>query len=125
MIMTVPPEIAVHRIGGASIENLRLNERDRTAIPPGLSVLLGGSALDASEQMRRVFGSSKKWKRLADRVASSTALEIASAGFLVIEATTHSLPNHGRIVHSLGLEAFDEVGLSKLAVVFRGTEEES
>jgi hypothetical protein len=58
--------------------------------------------------MRREFGDSKKWKRRGRIVATATAADISAAGFAVIEFPTHTLPNHGRIIHADGIEGFTD-----------------
>ena len=122
MIIPVPEETVVHRIGGASVENLRLGDLDRSAFPPGISVLLGGSPEEAADRIRRAFKNSKKWQRLSKRIASSTAGEIFGFGFSVIECATHKLPNHGRIIHPAGIDGFEDSNLIALSRAFQLTE---
>src|SRR5438105_4584756 len=107
--MTIPmtPETIVHRVGGGGIQNLRLGSLDAAAIPPGLSVLAGGTPHEAAAQLRAVFNS-RKWTALAGTVGSATVGAIQEAGFDVIEAKTTKLPNHARIVHPDGLMGFTE-----------------
>ncbi len=122
MIIAVPPDSLVHRIGGASVKALTLSARDCSADPPGLSVLLYESALDASRRMLREFGELKKWRRFGRIVCTTTAAEIYASGYGVIEFPTHSLPNHGRIIHGDGIAGFTEENLRRLSALFTTTE---
>ena len=119
----VEPEALVHRIGGATLDRLRPNAIDRLAIPPGISVLLYEPAEEASQRMKLEYGDSKKWKKLAGIVATSTAARIAATGFSVIEAPTHTFPNHGRIIHPEGIAAFTGDNLERLSEAFATAEE--
>jgi hypothetical protein len=73
--------------------------------------------------MRGEFKGSRKWKRLGGIVATSTAGKVAEAGFVVFEVPTHTLPNHGRIIHPDGIEGFTEDNLARLCEAFTKTEE--
>ena len=42
----------LHRIGGASLDNLRLKPRDAALAPPGISVILAPGPADAVREMR-------------------------------------------------------------------------
>jgi hypothetical protein len=120
--MDVTPEAVVHRVGGAAVENFRLSAVDRAQSPPGLSVLLGGTAGEAALRLRTVFHRSKKWKVLSQTVGSSTVAAIRAAGFDVIPDPTPNFPNHGRIIHAQGLGGFSDDRLSVLAGQFVTTE---
>jgi hypothetical protein len=37
------PDTLVHRVGGGSVDNLRLSLIEEALTPPGISVLLGGT----------------------------------------------------------------------------------
>ncbi len=115
--MALADDVIVHRVGGAGLANLRLSPADLTAVPPGLSVLLGGTAQDAAAQMRAVFGT-RKWQRLASQVGTTTLAAIRAAGFDVTPVATSNLLNHGRIVHPAGAAGFTDANLAVLAVVF-------
>lgn len=97
--------------------NLRLTAADLTAVPPGLSVLLGGTPQEAANQMRAVFGT-RKWMRLASRVGTASVGAIRAAGFDVIPVPTPNLPTHGRIVHPNGAAGFTDANLTVLTGVF-------
>lgn len=116
--MPLPDDVTVHRVGGADLAGLRLSPLDRAAAPPGLSVLAGGSPRDAAARMRAAFRS-RKWMALSGTVGSATAAAIRSAGFEVIDAPTHTLPNHARIVHPDGPAGFTDENLARLAAVFQ------
>lgn len=120
MRIDLPNETVLHRIGGASIENLRLSSLDASALPPGLSVLLGGTPHEAAEQLRQAFAS-RKWQTQAGTVATATVEDIRRVGFDVIEMKTQRLPNHGRIIHPDGVNGFSDLNLRQLASVFRTT----
>ena len=117
--MTIPLEddVVVHRVGGASVTMLRLSAADLTAVPPGLSVLLGGTPQEAADTMR-VAINTRKWQRLASQVGTTTVGAIRAAGFDVIFAPTTKLPTHGRIVHVSGPAGFTDANLPVLSVVF-------
>jgi hypothetical protein len=118
--VTIPlaDDVVVHRVGGATVASLQPTVVDLAAIPPGLSVLLGGTPHEAADEMRRAYPNSRKWQRLAGTVASTTAGQIRAAGFDVIPVPTGNLPSHGRIVHPDGVAGFTDANLARLATVF-------
>ena len=121
MIIAVPPETVVHRIGGASIENLRLAKHEIPLVPPGISLLIGGTAEQAVADMRRVYPRSPKWRGdLAD--ASASVAAIRATGFDVIFLPTPSFDNHARLVHPDGIPGFSDANLAQLALVFQTME---
>jgi hypothetical protein len=80
---------AVHRIGGAGLDNLSLKPSEERLDPPGFSVLLGGTPQDAADQMRRGFADPVQFARLHAQsvvVASATVGDIRRAGFDVVPA---------------------------------------
>ena len=111
-------ENIVHRVGGASVENLRLKPLEATLTPPGISLLAEGTAVDAANAIRRAFPQSKKWQRLAGTVASTTIAEVRAMGFDILEDPTALFPNHARLVHPLGLIGFRDDWLNLLQTVF-------
>jgi len=118
--VTIPlaDDVVVHRVGGAGVASLQPTAVDLAAVPPGLSVLLGGSPHVAADEVRRAFPNSRKWQRIAGTVASATAGALRAAGFDVIEAWTPNLPTHGRIIHPAGANGLTDVNLARLAAVF-------
>jgi hypothetical protein len=115
--MSLPDDVVVHRVGGATIPLLRLKKIERTLPRPGISVLIGGTAAEALADMRAAYPGNAKWAT-AD-VASATVGAIRAAGFDVIAAATPTFSNHGRIVHAAGAAGFDDPNnLAILAMAF-------
>jgi hypothetical protein len=114
------PDIVLHRIGGARVSNLELSALDRQEIPPGISVLLGGTAQEAANQMRKTFPKSRKWQKI-QTVATATVVAVRQAGFDVIGDATGRFPNHARLIHPLGEAGFSVLNLQALAKVFTET----
>ena len=121
MSTTLDPDTPVHRIGGSEVENLRLNEKEETLEPPGISVLIGGSPQDATDQMRRAFPVATRLHALASTVGSTTPKLIRAAGFDIIEDATRKFPNHGRVTHPEGTGGFDDANLAVLSDAFTDT----
>ena len=117
----IAPETAVHRVGGGGISNLRLSAVDRTEMPPGISVLLGGTAQEAAQQMREAFPKSRKWRASAHTVGTTTATAVRGADFEVVPDPTSRFPNHARLIHSSGVVGFSDENLERLALVFQDT----
>lgn len=120
----VTPQTVIHRIGGGNVGNLRLKPREEKLVPPGISVLLGGTAGEAAEQMRQAFPDPHKFSRIhasAEIVGSTTADAIAQAGFVVIADPSPKFPNHGRITHPDGVGGFSDANLEQLGHVFQDT----
>jgi hypothetical protein len=116
--------VVVHRIGGGQIDNLRLKPREETLDPAGFSVLLGGTPIQAADQMRQAFRDPAKFARLhrdAEVVGSATVEAIRSAGFDVIADPSARFPNHGRLTHPAGVAGFTPENLERLASVFVAT----
>jgi hypothetical protein len=118
MADAIVPDVAIHRIGGGHVANLRLSAIDRAETPPGISVLLGATPQDAAAQMRRAFPRSKKWDIAARVVASASLTLVNQAGFDVIPDPTDRFPNHGRLIHPHGEAGFDDANLTLLSQVF-------
>ncbi len=117
--MPLPDDTIVHRVGGAAVENLRLGRLDAAAVPPGLSVLTGGTPGQAAAQMRAAY-QSRKWQA-AEVVASASAAAVRAAGFDVVAMSTNKLPNHARLTHPAGLAGFTDDNLRLLAQAFQTT----
>jgi hypothetical protein len=118
----ITPETLIHRVGGSSVENLRLSPLDEKQIPPGISVLLGGTPQQAAAQMRQAFPSSRKWQQTAHTVGTATAATVRGAGFEVVRDPTSRFPNHALIIHPDGGAGFVEANLAVLASVFQETQ---
>lgn len=117
----IAPDAVVHRIGGASVGNLRLSALDEKLTPPGISVLLGGTPTEAADQMGRAFPGSRKWQTAAGTVGSTTAAAIRAVGFDVVPDPSHRFPNHARLIHPLGAAGFSDANLARLEQVFQDT----
>jgi hypothetical protein len=117
----IAPETAVHRVGGGSVENLRLSSIDMQQIPPGISVFIGGTPQEAAAQMRRVFPGSRKWRETARMVGTTTAAALRTAGFAVVPDPTTRFPNHARLIHASGVAGFTDESLTTLAATFHNT----
>lgn len=117
----INPETVVHRVGGGSAANLHLSAVDRQQDPPGLSVLLGGTAPEAADQMRSAFPGSRKWQKTAGVIGTTTAEAIRQTGFEIVPDSTSRFPNHARLIHPEGEAGFTDERLEALARVFRDT----
>ncbi len=112
------PDTVVHRIGGGHIENLQLSALEKELVPPGISVLLGGTAPAAAQQMRNAFPKSRKWYDSVMQVGTATIKAIRAAGFEVIMDATTRFQNRARLVHPDGVAGFTDANLERLAHVF-------
>jgi hypothetical protein len=117
----IPPETVVHHVGGGSMANLRLSPLDAQQTPPGLSGLMGGTPLEAADQLRRAFPRSRKWLQSAHTVGTTTAAAIREAGFEIVPDPTARFPNHARLIHPRGVAGFTDEKLQILAATFRNT----
>jgi hypothetical protein len=117
----IAPETVVHRVGGGNVANLRLSTLDEKLTPPGISVLLGGTPQEAAAQMRQAFPGSRKWRRTAHTVGTTTVAALRQAGFEIVPDPTARFPNHARLIHPDGVAGFTDVNLERLAPTFRDT----
>lgn len=108
----------IHRIGGASIENLRLSCRDVTLDPPGISVLRAVTPGMAAADIRAAYPDATGLQLAAGIVGSTTSEAIQSAGFDVIPKPSKRLPNHHRIIHREGVAGFSDENLTRLVEAF-------
>jgi hypothetical protein len=83
-----------HRIGGASVENLRLKPREATLSPAGISVIKAPTPGAAATEIRMALPKAKNLLEQARTIGSATEEGIRSAGFDVIAAPSVALPNH-------------------------------
>ena len=111
----------MHRIGGSSVENLRLKPREALLTPPGISLLRAPTPEAAARQMREAFPAADELHEAAQVIGSTTADKIRSAGFDVIPNPTRKLPNHYRLIHSNGVAGFNDENLARLSAVFTET----
>lgn len=115
----LPDDSVRHRVGGGKVENLFLRPLEEKLIPPGFSVLLGGTPAQAAVDMRRVFGPTSKMSQRASAVGTATIESIREIGFDVIADETNNFPNHGRLIHPTdGIDGFSEEKLRKLSALF-------
>ena len=63
----------IHRIGGGSVENLRLKPREAQLNPPGISVLKASSSHEAARQIRDAFPEAEGLHEAVKVVGSTTA----------------------------------------------------
>ena len=111
----------LHRIGGASVGNLRLRPVDAALDPPGISVLESPSPAEAAAEMRAALPRATGLVRAAQTVGSATADSIRAAGFDLIAVPTRRLPGHHRLIHPEGAAAFTDENLARLAGAFTTT----
>jgi hypothetical protein len=111
----------LHRIGGGTVENLRLNSREATLSPPGISLLQASSPGEAARQVREAFPAADRLHEAARVVGSTTVDRIRGAGFDVIPDPTRKLPNHYRLVHPEGIRGFNDENLARLSAIFTDT----
>jgi hypothetical protein len=108
----------IHRIGGGTVENLRLKPAEAALDLPGISVLKNPTPADAAAQMRATFPKATNLHEAAKTVGSTSEDLIRKAGFDIIPNRTKKLPNHYRIIHPDGVAGFSDENLAKLADVF-------
>ncbi|SEK17355.1 RHS repeat-associated core domain-containing protein [Variovorax sp. OK212] len=81
----LPNGTSVNRIGGNSVENLRLKPVEAILSPPGISTLHSCCPCQASSQMKEAYPKATGLQELADTVATGNAEAIRGAEFDVIE----------------------------------------
>ena len=115
-----PTDLAndIYRIGGGSIENLRLKPAEVGLNPPGISVFKGGSPADAAGRMKAAFPNATKLHESAKIVGSSTVVAIQCAGFDIRPDPTKKFPDHHRITHPEGAAGFVDENLARLSEAF-------
>jgi hypothetical protein len=111
----------IHRIGGASVENLRLKPKEAELDPPGISAIRAPTPSAAANEMRAGYPNATDLHAVASTVGSATVDAIRAAGFDVIPARSRRLPNHQRIVHPEGASGFTDENLARLAEAFTTT----
>ena len=87
-------------------------------MPPGVSVLLGGTAEKVRQDVRRAFPHAAMLLETAAMIATATVAAIRETGFEVIADPTRHFPNHARLVHPKGIDGFDDANLAKLSRAF-------
>jgi hypothetical protein len=111
----------IHRIGGGTVQNLRLKPAEAALNRPGISVLKSPTPGEAAAQMRAAFPKAAGLHEAAKTVGSTTEEAIRSVGFDIIANPTRKLPNHYRIIHPEGVAGFSDESLADLASVFTNT----
>jgi hypothetical protein len=111
----------IHRIGGSTVENLRLKQAEAALNPPGISALKTPTPGEAAAQMRAAFPKAAGLHEAAKTVGTTSEQLIRSAGFDIIANPTRKLPNHHRIIHPEGVAGFSDENLARLAQVFTNT----
>src|SRR5439155_9976367 len=71
----------IQRVGGGSVDNLRLKPKERELDPPGISVLKTDTPGDAADQMRKAFPNATGLHEAAKTIGSTTEDKIRDAGF--------------------------------------------
>ena len=113
------PNVSCHRIGGGDSANLKLKPAETNLNPPGISVLVGGTAQQAAGDFRRVFGPHSSLAKKAKVVGTAALDRIRDAGFDVIEDPSTNFPNHGRLIHPTeGAVGFTDENLKRLSQAF-------
>jgi hypothetical protein len=111
----------VHRIGGGSLENLRLKPREAALDVPGISVIKAPTPGDAAREIKAGFPKAGKLHEQAKTIGTTSEEAIRSVGFDVIPNPSAALPNHHRIIHPDGVAGFNDANLADLAGVFEDT----
>jgi hypothetical protein len=111
----------IHRIGGGTVENLRLKPAEATLATPGISVLKNAMPGDAARQIRTLFPQATRLHEAAKTIGTTSEELIRSAGFDIMHDPTKKLSNHYRITHADGTAGFTDENLEKLAQVFTNT----
>ena len=115
--MTVQGDVC-HRIGGGQVANLGLRRQEASLIPPGISVLIGGTPEKAAANWRIAFPRSGPSAK-ASVVGVAEIENIRELGFDVIAMPTPNFPNHGRLIHPTEGEAeFTPENLQRLSNAF-------
>ncbi len=113
----------IHRIGGGTVDNLRLKPAEASLNPVGISVLKNPTPGEAAKQIRTCFPMATRLHEAAKTVGTISEELIRSAGFDIISDPTRKLPNHHRIIHPDGAEGFSDENLQRLADLFTNTTE--
>jgi hypothetical protein len=108
----------IHRIGGSSVENLRLKPAEQELDLPGISVLKCNSPQEAVAQIRAALPKARRLHDAAKTVASTTEDLIRKAGFEIVPMPSRTMPNHYRIIHPDGVAGFGDDNLARLALAF-------
>ena len=111
----------IHRVGGASVENLRLKPREAQLAIPGISVIKAPTPADAAREIRAGFPRATNLHTQAGTIGSANESGILEAGFDLIPTPSSALPNHHRIIHPEGAAGFSDENLARLSEAFTNT----
>jgi hypothetical protein len=111
----------MHRIGGRSVDNLRLKPMELKLNPPGISFLQASSPAEVVRQLRQAFPLATGLHSAAQIMSSTSIEQIRDAGFDVLPNPTKKLPNHFRVVHKDGIVGFNDANLARLSGVLTET----
>src|SRR5829696_1321405 len=88
----------LHRIGGGSVENLRLKPAEAKVDPPGISILRFPTPAQAAAAIRAAFPRATGLHALARAVGTTTDEAIRAAGFDAVPDPSNRLPTHHRLI---------------------------
>ena len=111
-------ETKVFRIGGASIDNLKLKDAEKKLNPPGISVIRANDEKEAGDIMKKAFPKATKLHEQINsgNIAEMKAKDIREVGFDVIHNPTENIGEpHARIIHPEGVTGFNNDNLEKLS----------
>ena len=111
----------IHRIGGGTVDNLRLKPREAALDVPGISVIKAPTPGAAAREIRTGLPRAKALHKQANTIGTASEEDIRSVGFDIIPSPSTALPNHHRIVHPDGAAGFNDDNLGRLAEVFHNT----
>ena len=110
----------IHRIGGASVENLRLKPRSGPRRPRDLRHR-APTAKVAANEMRTGLPKAKGAPRGGENHRLDHGRSDSQRRLRYHPHGLHALPNHHRIIHPEGVAGFNDENLARLAEVFVNT----
>jgi hypothetical protein len=119
--MPLDDSAKLFKIGGNSIDNLRLKLPETKLTPPGFSLIRANTAEEAGQLMKNAFPNATKLHAVIDagNIAETTAAQIRDAGFEVIHNPTKNLGDvHARLTHPEGVKGFSDPNLDKFSQKF-------
>jgi hypothetical protein len=108
----------LHRIGGGTVENLRLKPAEEKLNPPGISILRFPTPAGAAAAIRAAFPRAPGLHALAGTITDEA---VRTAGFDVIPDPSTRLPTHHRLIHPDGVAGFTDANLARLAAASANT----
>lgn len=116
--MELTGDTLVFRVGGGAAENLRLKSTERRLQPPGISVVMAGSARELGDYIRRSLSQMTRLVEASAVMGRATVAAVREAGFDVIALPTSNFPAHARLPHPSGVAGFTDENLVLLARAF-------